>query len=421
MVHSSVLSAQHADVVAGDILQLANSTAAPATSSFSKLHIVLVKRRCSLRYGGGERYSVNLTRGLLRLGHRVSIVGEEIDDEIREQVDFHPVQVNHLASWTKIRSFARNAGQVCKELSADVIYGLCPTPEADAIRVTSRIHAEWMRIRYPSPWQYWAQSLNPRHRTIIALERECYALATRVKIVVAQSSLDAKLLQQYHGISAGKIRIIRNGVDAELFHPREKGRAEDVRRSLAIPSQGKLIVLAGGVTLRGKGLETLLEAIAGCNNRRLFLAVLSGASHAPWLRMAQELGVESQVRFIQRRNDLPRFLAAADLFALPTVYEPFPNVVLEAMSCGVPVMTTRRCGLADVVEDGVSGYLVENSDCVREMTTNLQSHFDQPEQHRIQMGQKARSIAEGMHLEWHALQVERMLREVAYKRCQQAA
>ena len=373
------------------------------------MHVALVKRRCSLKYGGGERYSVNLARGLVNLGHRVTIIGEEIDEPLLEHVNFVPVRVNHFASWTKNRSFARNAAAASRETACDVVYALCPTTEADAIRVTSRIHPEWMAIRYPHSWQHWVQAYNPRHSAIISLERECYALAPRIKTVVAQSSLDARLLVQHYNIKPGKIRIIHNGVDGELFHPREKAFADSVRESLEIPEGAHLMVLAGGVALRGKGLESLLQAMSFCSNRRLFLAVLSGGASLPWQQMARRLGLSSRVRFIARRDDFSRFLAAADLFVLPTVYEPFPNVVLEAMACGVPVLTTRKSGLADVVAHGESGYLVHNADCVLEMAAQIDCHFDQSASRQRRMGQTARQIAARMHLGWHARQVAAML------------
>lgn len=67
------------------------------------MHIALVRRCYSLKKAGAERYCVNLSRQLQRLGHRVTIIGETIDPELRDQIEFLPVKVNHFASWTKNR------------------------------------------------------------------------------------------------------------------------------------------------------------------------------------------------------------------------------------------------------------------------------------------------------------------------------
>ena len=79
------------------------------------MRIALVKRRCSLRHGGSERYCVNLGRKLKAAGHEVTVIGESIDDELRPEFAFAPVEVNRLTSWTRNRSFAENCGRAARE------------------------------------------------------------------------------------------------------------------------------------------------------------------------------------------------------------------------------------------------------------------------------------------------------------------
>ena len=88
------------------------------------MHIAIVRRHCSLKKGGAERYCVNLFRGLQKLGHRVTIVGEAIDDELKDEVAFVPVPVVRLNSWTKNKSFFVNTGHVLKRHRFDVVHGL---------------------------------------------------------------------------------------------------------------------------------------------------------------------------------------------------------------------------------------------------------------------------------------------------------
>ena len=88
------------------------------------MKIALVRRSCSLRQAGAERYCVNLFRQLQARGHEVTIVGESMDDDLRPEADFLPVRVNHTTSWTKNRSFAEGCKQVISRHRFDVVHGL---------------------------------------------------------------------------------------------------------------------------------------------------------------------------------------------------------------------------------------------------------------------------------------------------------
>jgi len=133
------------------------------------MKIALIKRRCSLRAGGSERYCVNLARQLSKFGHEVTVIGETIDHELANEVDFVPVAVNHLTSWTKNRSFAENSGIAAKRGNFDFVYGLGRAYGVDAVRVTERLQSHWINVYYDNGIVRRLQGINPRHRTLIAL------------------------------------------------------------------------------------------------------------------------------------------------------------------------------------------------------------------------------------------------------------
>src|SRR4051812_18029254 len=108
------------------------------------MKIALVKRRYSLKVGGAERYCVNLARRLRTFGHDVTFIGESIDAELASEVDFIPIRVNRLTSWTKNRSFAENTGRAAKEGRFDVVYGLGRAFGLDAVRITDRLQSHWL-------------------------------------------------------------------------------------------------------------------------------------------------------------------------------------------------------------------------------------------------------------------------------------
>jgi UDP-glucose:(heptosyl)LPS alpha-1,3-glucosyltransferase len=129
-------------------------------------------------------------------------------------------------------------------------------------------------------------------------------------------------------------------------------------------------------------------------------------------RLAREFGVEGRVSFVGRRHDIQRFYGAADLFLLPTTYEPFPNVNLEAMACGTPVVTTRTAGGADLVRPGCNGYLVSNADAVDEILLCLDLHFLRSEGERHAMSSACWEVARQLTLEHNVRQTLEVFEEV---------
>ncbi len=380
------------------------------------MHIALVKKHYSLRRGGAERYCVNLARGLMRLGHAVTVVGERIDDELADEVRFLPVRVWHASSWAKNLSFAWNASGVVRNSGCDVSIGLCPTMAVDVFRVTGRIHPYWMSIRYRHPLWRLVQEFNPRHQAILHLEREIFERSPKIQRVIVQSQLERALVDDYYGVGPERVRVIYNGVDTDTFHPGARAEAGAVRAETNIPRGAPLLVFASVADYSGKGLGSVIEALARVQNRQTHLMVVGGARSEPFLRQAERLGVADRIRFVPRQRKLERYLGAADLFVLPSIYEPFPNVNLEAMACGAPVLTTATSGGADVIQEGANGYVVSNGYAVEEMIDRIDRHFASSAAFRAGMSEHCWEIARELTVERNASCVAELCQEVVASR-----
>jgi UDP-glucose:(heptosyl)LPS alpha-1,3-glucosyltransferase len=376
------------------------------------MHIALVKKHYSLRRGGAERYCVNLARGLMRLGHTVTVVGERIDSELAHEVRFLPVRVWHASSWAKNLSFAWNAAAVIRRSGCDVSIGLCPTMAVDVFRVTGRIHPYWMSIRYRHPLWRLLQEFNPRHQAILHLEREIFERSTSIQRVIVQSQLERALVDDYYGVGPERVRVIYNGVDTNTFRPDVRAEAGAVRAELNVPCGAPLLVFASVADYSGKGLASVIEALAKVRNQTTHLAVVGGARSEPFVRQAQGLGVGGRVRFLARQQRLERYLGAADLFVLPSIYEPFPNVNLEALACGAPVLTTATSGGADVIQEGANGYVVSNGYAVDEMVDRIDRHLGASAAFRAGMSQHCWEIARELTVERNAGCVAELCQEV---------
>ena len=379
------------------------------------MRIAIVRRHCSLKKAGAERYCVNLFRGLQKLGHQVTVVGEGIDEELKSEVDFLPVPVSRWTSWTKNRSFAENCAKLVRSRSFDIVHGLSRVEGLDTYRLTDPMQTHWVNVWYRNPVSRWLQLHNPRHRTILDLERKLYQ-KSGVRRVIVQSKLDARLLTEYFGVEESRIRRIMNGVDTRIFNLEARRDAVAVREELSSRvgtdlSQSPLIVFAS-MDFRRKGLDSLLLALSKLKNKDARLLVLGNGQIRHYEQKAASLGLRHRVIFAGRQSSIQRYYGAADLFVLPTIYEPFPNVNLEAMACGTPVITTATAGGADIIEPEVNGYVIPDAWAVDRLAEQIDDHLNLPTGKLSDMRANCARIAAGFRVEENARKVAEVFDEV---------
>jgi D-inositol-3-phosphate glycosyltransferase len=199
----------------------------------------------------------------------------------------------------------------------------------------------------------------------LAEERRIVATADRL---VAANAIERNELVTAYGADVSRVAVIPCGVDTDVFTP---GDAMTARAALGLPP-GLLLLYVGRIAPI-KGLETLLDAVgclrgAGTPAR---LAVVGGETDEPTdgheadvRRRASALGLGDAVTFVgaQPQQRLREWYVAADVTVLPSYYESFGMVALEAMACGSPVVASRVGGLQTTVRDGVTGLLVSEGD-----------------------------------------------------------
>jgi UDP-glucose:(heptosyl)LPS alpha-1,3-glucosyltransferase len=353
---------------------------------------------------------------LQKLGHQVTVIGEGIDDELRDEVDFLPVPINRMSSWNRNRSFAENCARVTRSRPFDIVHGLSRVDGLDTYRLTDPMQTHWVKVWYRNPVSQWIQQRNPRHQAIFSLERQLYQ-PSGVRRIIVQSKLDARLLTQYFGVEESRIRRIVNGVDTRVFHLGARDERATVREELSRKfgstdiSDSPILVFAS-MDFRRKGLDTLLQALSRVKDHETRLLVLGAGDISGYQRIARSLGIEQRVLFAGRQSSIARYYAAGDLFVLPTVYEPFPNVNLEAMACGTPVITTASAGGADIIEPGRNGYVIPDAWSVDELVEQIDHYFALSSSKKQAMSDACWDIASRLRVEDNARQVAEVFAEV---------
>jgi len=181
-------------------------------------------------------------------------------------------------------------------------------------------------------------------------------------IVVPSRGLATELAAEYP-YAQSKIRVIPNPVDVNRMRPSEDFDREAFRSRLGItPDELGLAFVALGHFER-KGLPLLLKAISGLGTKRLKLVVVGGTNDllAGYRQRVQQMGLADQVVFVGMQRDVRPYLWAADAFTLPSLYEVFPLVALEAAAAGLPLIVTPLNGVEEFLRDGDNGILVERS------------------------------------------------------------
>lgn len=293
------------------------------------MKIALVHRRFTT-IGGTERYLVGFARFLNRAGHEVSVLCNEVRDDLREEpgVRFVHLPMLRPGALLKISSLWWSASRALARESFDVVMGFGRTPGHQLFRAGGGSHAAYLRRVHPLRRHF---SLTDRVETW--MDRTAVQTA---KIVIANSHFCARDLIEDYG--AKRVEVVYNGVDLARFRPDAQVRAS-VRGELGARGPVALFL---GTGFRRKGLEIALAALpAGWT-----MWVVGG--DRPWPVPAH---LEGRVRFFGAQRNPERFLQSADVMILPTHYDPFANVCLEAMACGTPALTTPDTGAAEVLPE----------------------------------------------------------------------
>ncbi|MBT7557496.1 glycosyltransferase family 4 protein [Candidatus Woesearchaeota archaeon] len=284
-----------------------------------KIHLI---REKPSKFGGAEVYLSRLSKALKVEGVEYQIVNS--------------IFPSFLPSWLRIILFNF---QVCLTKKNKLYFSLerivCP----DVYRAGDGVHKVFLNIENKS-------KLNPLHPIYLFLEKRCF---NNAKFIIANSNMIKDEIIDTYGIRPNKIDVVYNGVESKTIN--HESSFKKLSKEFDIDKNSSILLYVGSGFKR-KGVEEFLEIIAKLKNQSVKAFIIGKEKNLEYYQqLSKDLKIDKTVIFTGPRADVDDFYTISDIFLFPTRYEPFSNVVLEAMSFENAVFTTRQNGAHEILTD----------------------------------------------------------------------
>ena len=315
------------------------------------------------RSGGIERVCWDLL-DYLGPRHDTVFVGTSAPEGLPEGVRLVPVggsaYPGSVGMWTQRARTRRVLASLSPRLTVSMG---SVVPPGDVLWVPS-VHRAWLeaarsiqmgRVEVPARVRF----AMPRHRTLLAMESQ-YFRRGHPRHILCTSHREVEDLARLYQVDPALTTVVPNPIDPERFNAGRRTRDRTAARLDLRIGDDELALVFIANELHRKGFGQTLEAMARNRDRRMTLHVVGKAGLGPYQSTIRRLGLDDRVHYHGPTADVSWHLAAADLMVLPTQYEPFGLVIVEALASGVPVITSRLAGASEAVRPGRTGLILED-------------------------------------------------------------
>jgi UDP-glucose:(heptosyl)LPS alpha-1,3-glucosyltransferase len=325
------------------------------------VRLAIIRQRYT-PFGGAERFIENALEALLERDVAITLYTREWPQTKLALIEPSIVDPFFVGGLWRDWGFQRG---VCKAVSAarlDLVQSherlLC----CDVYRAGDGVHAVWLeeRLRDAGRLARWGVKLNPHHRYLVNMEQKLFA-SPWLSAVICNSMMVRDEIRERFGVAESKLHVIYNAVDSDAYAPADADTRARAREALKLPADALVYVLVGSGYAR-KGVATAIRALAELPAGSHLVVVGADRHLTRYAQLARRLGLRGRVHIAGAQLDVKPYYAAADAFVLPTLYDPCPNAALEAMACGLPVITSTKSGAAEIVRAHDAGLVCDARD-----------------------------------------------------------
>ncbi len=318
--------------------------------------------------GGCETYIADIARRLASDGHQVDLLATDWDGQaLPRAVKNHRLFVPPGPRWLRPWSFSAACRKALRALPEHVSIGFGKVFGTDVLYPQGGLHAasfEQNLFKYRSQVARGlarvCKVFDPGHRSYAWFEQQQYQGKLQ-PLIIAISQMVERHFFTYYGVSPERLRLLRAAVDParlDAVDPAATRREARLRWGLG---EAEAVGLFVAMNYELKGIRPLLRSLAWLPRQHAFrLLVVGHPNTKSYERLAARLGVAQRLCFVGPCRDVRPCYAAADFLVHPTFYDPCSLVVLEALACGLPVITSRFNGAAELIGHGREGYVIDN-------------------------------------------------------------
>ncbi|MBN1823148.1 MAG: glycosyltransferase family 4 protein [Endomicrobiales bacterium] len=366
------------------------------------MKIALVVRAYHKR-GGISLVAAELAENYAETGHDVHVFTSSWENTANAAITFHKVPVMSLGILKNLKWFALNN---VFEISSFALMSLFRIKKGryDVVHANGdyfgyfdvctahSCHKAWLRFFLKENRSLLERvkksALNPLHFIVLFIERHNYRKAKR--IIAVSEGVKREILSNY-SVNAGAVEVIPNGINTEKFSGTSTEKKGEARKKAGICAD-EFIAVFPAHEFRRKGLLQVIEAVKGLRDRKLKVFVIGRDDPSEYRKLIERYGIKDKFVFTGPTEAIGDYYAAADAMLLPTSYEPFGLVILEAMASGLPVIVSKEAGASELILKTEDGMLLEDHRNPEEIRAKLEKLMDD-ERTRINIGEKARAKA----------------------------
>ena len=333
---------------------------------FRAVEIALVIFRAEPERGGAEQYVHRLGHALLSRGHQVSVLASKVTPV--DTLAGVKIPARGFTRTGRYRAFLHHLERHLATTSYDIVHACLPVTRCDVYHAHAGLEAtslrEGHRIKSTLAGQATAMlgnKVNRKRRAFAAVEASLLN-GPNPPVTICLSDRERRLAARMFPSSVSRLVTLHSAPDDTKFSADDlPERRKAARKSLGL-GPDRAMYLFIGQDFRRKGLATAIRAMGRLNDPHAVLYVLGEGDLTHYSKVAASAGVVGRVCFAGSVGDVPKFMAAADALVLPTRYEPFGMVVVEAMLMGVPPIVSGIAGASEVIDQGKTGFVVANPD-----------------------------------------------------------
>ncbi|TFG93415.1 MAG: glycosyltransferase family 1 protein [Syntrophobacterales bacterium] len=352
------------------------------------------------RYAGGaESYAVSLATTLIAQGWEVHLFGEAWDGE-PEEATFHRITIpRYLPAWLKIALFALKHKRAVRNQGFDVIMGFGNTVYMNVYQSHGGVHRLSTERKVYSERGAVKRAL--KRLTIVLslkqwtrawIESAPFRLDPR-PVIIAIAHMIQKDMEAFFHVSSSDIHVVYNGVDTSRYNQELRHTLRGpLRKQLGI-QEDETVFLFVSYDLKKKGIEPLIEAASQLKisaHGGFRVIIVGGLPSKAIERRIKHLHLEDTILFTGPVRSTEEYYANSDVFVLPTYYDACSLVVIEAMACGLPPITTTANGAAGIITDGKDGFVISHPPESLDLAEKMQVFLD--EEKRQQMSHEASRV-----------------------------